>query len=163
MSAGRNPGELAWQRPHILDRMAGPLGMDRKMVQGQARDSSETEREDRQMGCMAGPDSMDSVYWRCHSHRTRILQDTPGLDNGSSSYRQIRQIPSLESHLRIVLIPDLQKSKNRYIFADGIEILCNGSTTDFGSVCPGSNPGISTKAKRRSSDRLFIVIESLES
>ena len=28
----------------------------------------------------------------------------------------------------------------------GIEIWCNGSTTDFGSVCPGSNPGISTKA-----------------
>ena len=26
----------------------------------------------------------------------------------------------------------------------GIEIWCNGSTTDFGSVCPGSNPGIST-------------------
>lgn len=26
-----------------------------------------------------------------------------------------------------------------------IEIWCNGSTTDFGSVCPGSNPGISTR------------------
>ena len=38
-------------------------------------------------------------------------------------------------------------SKINSIFADGIEILCNGSTTDFGSVCPGSNPGISTKAK----------------
>ena len=25
-----------------------------------------------------------------------------------------------------------------------IEVWCNGSTTDFGSVCPGSNPGIST-------------------
>ena len=41
---------------------------------------------------------------------------------------------------------ELHKSKNSNIFADGIEILCNGSTTDFGSVCPGSNPGISTKA-----------------
>ena len=29
----------------------------------------------------------------------------------------------------------------------GIEIWCNGSTTDFGSVCPGSNPGISTVQK----------------
>ena len=27
----------------------------------------------------------------------------------------------------------------------GIEIWCNGSTTDFGSVCPSSNLGISTK------------------
>ena len=26
----------------------------------------------------------------------------------------------------------------------GIEIWCNGSTTDFGSVCPSSNLGIST-------------------
>ena len=26
----------------------------------------------------------------------------------------------------------------------GIEVWCNGSTTDFGSVCPGSNPGTST-------------------
>ena len=30
------------------------------------------------------------------------------------------------------------------IFAAGIEIWCNGSTTDFGSVCPSSNLGIST-------------------
>ena len=29
-------------------------------------------------------------------------------------------------------------------FCRPIEIWCNGSTTDFGSVCPGSNPGIST-------------------
>ena len=26
----------------------------------------------------------------------------------------------------------------------GIEVWCNGSTTDFGSACPGSNPGTST-------------------
>ena len=31
-----------------------------------------------------------------------------------------------------------------------IEIWCNGSTTDFGSVCPGSNPGISTNTKKLS-------------
>ena len=99
------------------------------------------------MGRMAGPDGMDSVHRRYNSHSIGILQDASGLDNGPSACRQIRKIPSLESHLRVVLIPDLQKSKNRYIFADGIEILCNGSTTDFGSVCPGSNPGISTKAK----------------
>ena len=46
-------------------------------------------------------------------------------------------------------------SKINSIFADGIEILCNGSTTDFGSVCPGSNPGISTQTISRSQDRLF--------
>ena len=51
----------------------------------------------------------------------------------------------MEPDIRAILT-DLQKSKIKYIFADGIEILCNGSTTDFGSVCPGSNPGISTKA-----------------
>ena len=27
----------------------------------------------------------------------------------------------------------------------GIEVWCNGSTTDFGSACPGSSPGTSTK------------------
>ena len=32
-----------------------------------------------------------------------------------------------------------------HIFAAGIEVWCNGSTRDFGSLCPGSNPGISTK------------------
>ena len=37
----------------------------------------------------------------------------------------------------------------------GIEIWCNGSTTDFGSVCPGSNPGISTKEE--ASCLLFLV------
>ncbi len=40
---------------------------------------------------------------------------------------------------------DLQKIKIKVIFAAGIEIWCNGSTTDFGSVCPSSNLGISTK------------------
>ena len=29
-----------------------------------------------------------------------------------------------------------------------IEVWCNGSTTDFGSVSPGSNPGTSTKLNR---------------
>ena len=37
----------------------------------------------------------------------------------------------------------------------GIEIWCNGSTTDFGSVCPGSNPGISTESMSRPYGRLF--------
>ena len=39
---------------------------------------------------------------------------------------------------------DLESSKISNIFAGGIEIWCNGSTTDFGSVCPSSNLGIST-------------------
>ena len=34
-----------------------------------------------------------------------------------------------------------------FIFVFGIEVWCNGSTTDFGSVGPGPNPGISTKQK----------------
>ena len=158
MSACRDLRKLAGKRPHLLDRMAGPLGMDRKVVQGQAGDSAEAEGENRQMGRLAGSDSMDSVHRGCHSHRIGILQDTPGVDDGTSADRQICEIPRLESYLRSILIPDLQKSKNRYIFATGIEILCNGSTTDFGSVCPGSNPGISTKAKSRSDDRLLTYL-----
>ena len=42
------------------------------------------------------------------------------------------------------------------IFAAGIEVWCNGSTTDFGSVCPGSNPGTSTE-KVRPLDRTFLI------
>ena len=56
--------------------------------------------------------------------------------------RQIASLPGLESGLRTFL--NLQIIKISDIFAPGIEIWCNGSTTDFGSVCPGSNPGIST-------------------
>ena len=53
---------------------------------------------------------------------------------------------------------DLQKNKNSDIFAAGIEIWCNGSTRDFGSLCPGSNPGISTKAMSQPSGWLFECI-----
>lgn len=35
-----------------------------------------------------------------------------------------------------------------------IEIWCNGSTTDFGSVCGGSNPPISTKGRKKLSYEL---------
>ena len=47
----------------------------------------------------------------------------------------------------------LQKSKKYNIFAadslsPDFEIWCNGSTTDFGSVCPSSNLGISTTKAR---------------
>ena len=35
--------------------------------------------------------------------------------------------------------------KSFLYFCTPIEIWCNGSTTVFGAVCPGSNPGISTK------------------
>ena len=45
------------------------------------------------------------------------------------------------------------------IFAAGIEVWCNGSTTDFGSVCPGSNPGTSTE-KVRPFDRTFLIHSS---
>ena len=59
---------------------------------------------------------------------------------------------------------ELHKIKNSNIFADGIEILCNGSTTDFGSVCPGSNPGISTKAMTvRESGRFFRIVRISDS
>ncbi len=50
----------------------------------------------------------------------------------------------------------LQMFKFYNIFAAGIEIWCNGSTTDFGSVCSGSNPDISTKISR-SADLLIFV------
>ena len=41
---------------------------------------------------------------------------------------------------------NISKAKDKFtIFAPGIEVWCNGSTTDFGSVCSGSNPDTSTK------------------
>ncbi len=52
----------------------------------------------------------------------------------------------------------LQMFKNCNIFAAGIEIWCNGSTTDFGSVCPGSNPGISTKNCWSVDQQFFVEI-----
>ena len=39
-----------------------------------------------------------------------------------------------------------------------IEIWCNGSTTDFGSVCPGSNPGISTKFHPPSEAKIWFCL-----
>lgn len=43
---------------------------------------------------------------------------------------------------RVVI--SLLKRQKKHTFADGIEIWCNGSTRDFGSLCRGSNPLIST-------------------
>lgn len=40
--------------------------------------------------------------------------------------------------------PFVRLTEFYYFCSPIIEIWCNGSTTDFGSVCPGSNPGIST-------------------
>ena len=57
-------------------------------------------------------------------------------------------------------LADTQKSG---IFANGIGIWCNGSTTDFGSVCSGSNPDIPTKAMRRPFGRLLKCIKVTES
>lgn len=80
------------------------------------------------------------------------------MDDGSAAHRQIRQIPRMEYDIWPVLIPKaqggrtggkndfLQISKICGIFAAGTEIWCNGSTTDFGSVCRGSNPLISTRS-----------------
>ena len=57
----------------------------------------------------------------------------------------------------------LHKNKISGIFAAGIEIWCNGSTTDFGSVCPGSNPGISTKAMTGCvSSRFFSMVQPVK-
>ncbi len=52
-----------------------------------------------------------------------------------------------EIQLHGIVKYSLQMFKFYNIFAAGIEIWCNGSTTDFGSVCSGSNPDISTRAK----------------
>ena len=41
-------------------------------------------------------------------------------------------------------------------YLNGIEAWCNGSTTDFGSVCPGSSPGVSTSSLKVSKNRLLI-------
>ncbi len=39
----------------------------------------------------------------------------------------------------------LQIQKKMNTFANGIEVWCNGSTTDFGSASSGSSPDISTR------------------
>ena len=39
-----------------------------------------------------------------------------------------------------------------------IELWCNGSTTDFGSVCLGSNPSSSTKKPVISTGFLFLYL-----
>ena len=43
----------------------------------------------------------------------------------------------------------------------GIEIWCNGSTTDFGSVCPGSNPGISTRKRQLFKAAVLLFIDKV--
>ena len=113
------------------------------MVQGKAGDSAEAEGKDRQIWSLAGSYRLDTVHRRYHRHRSGILQDTSWLDNASASGGKIRQISGMEPDIRAVL-NNLQNSKNSNIFADGIELWCNGSTRDFGSLCPGSNPGNST-------------------
>ena len=56
--------------------------------------------------------------------------------NNLFPYSKTHPVPYCDIHL--------QKNKNSGIFAAGIGIWCNGSTTDFGSVCSGSNPDIPT-------------------
>ena len=54
------------------------------------------------------------------------------------------------------------KTQKLHIFAAGIEVWCNGSTRDFGSLCPGSNPGISTAewpSAHAGGHNLFILIQ----
>ena len=41
-------------------------------------------------------------------------------------------------------------------YLNGIEAWCNGSTTDFGSVCAGSSPGVSRSSLKVSKNRLLI-------
>ena len=65
------------------------------------------------------------------------------MDYGPAPGRQIRQIPGVESGVWAVL-GYLQINKKIVSLHLGIEIWCNGSTTDFGSVCSGSNPDIPT-------------------
>ena len=40
---------------------------------------------------------------------------------------------------------------------NGTELWCNGSTTDFGSACVGSNPASSTKETLTSGGGFFII------
>ena len=51
-------------------------------------------------------------------------------------------------------------SPNRDFLSD-IEIWCNGSTTDSGSVSEGSNPSISTKCSDTATDLRFPVYGGL--
>ena len=39
-----------------------------------------------------------------------------------------------------------------------IGLWCNGSTTGFGSVCPGSNPGNPTQVKKMCQKHIFFFL-----
>ena len=130
------------------------MGMAGKMVQCATRNPSETKRAHRQIRRMVGPDCMGSIHRRRHRNCTRILSHPPRLDNAPSSCGQIRTIPCMEPYIRTILMI-LQIYKIIVSLQLGTELWCNGSTTDFGSVCPGSNPGSSTRTTRRSFDRLL--------
>ena len=104
LSDYRHLRQLARQRCDLLDRMDREMGVDRKVVQSETRDSAETEGKDRQVGRVAGTDSMGSVRRRCDRYCSWILQDTPWLDNGPAPCRQVCTLSRLESYLRFVLI-----------------------------------------------------------
>ena len=63
------------------------MGVDREMVQGEARDPPEAEGKDRQVRSVARPDGLDSVHRRRHSHSPGLLQDPSGLDNAPAAGR----------------------------------------------------------------------------
>ena len=80
-----------------------------------------------------------------------VCDRQPTLDCQSSG-----RVPVIYTAAPRQLQTSLHCSRLLRIFAAGIEVWCNGSTTDFGSVCPGSNPGTSTE-KVRPLDRTFLI------
>ena len=80
------------------------MGVDRKMVQGEAGDTPEAEGEGGQMGRMACADMLGAVCGRCDCNCAWILQDASVLDNYSDAGGKIREVLCLESDLWPVLI-----------------------------------------------------------
>ncbi len=130
------------------------MGVDREVAACLQRKARTAERDDRQIWRTAGFPLLASIHWRCLCNRPRILPSQFCEMHNIHILRQSGEVWSLgcalhnvrreirEFYFTIYLI----YYKKLISLRSQTEIWCNGSTTDFGSVCLGSNPGISTKA-----------------
>ena len=58
----RHNRQLAGRTHFILDRLAGPLGMDRTLAEGEGRKAPPSEKKHKPLWSMAGPVYLASAY-----------------------------------------------------------------------------------------------------
>ena len=81
---------------HLLDGLDSQMGLARKVVQGKARNPSETESENRQIWCLAGFDLLGAVRRRRNRHSIGLLQNPAGPHDAASSGRKVPPFLGLE-------------------------------------------------------------------